>query len=117
MALPKIYCFWHSPEGFPASAYALAEDGVCLVEGFCHSEPEAYYRLGLTTDLQTEPDRAYAKKYPLGYTLEWVPRTQLGTHPGLVAAYHLNQRQKPFSPPPAPSGMSICPTDGVPSAL
>ena len=65
---------------------AIAEDGHCLAGHLSSSLALAMHDMGLTSDGKHDE---YAAHYPDGYEVEWVDDPL--THPGLQAAYALNQ--------------------------
>lgn len=79
--------------------YAMAEDGHCLASHFSSHKNWSKHDIGLTSDWQHEH---YKKHYPNGYELEWVDHPR--THPGLLAAYALNQKMAENTPPPTGNG-------------
>lgn len=82
----KIFIFSNAKGGGDGVCYAMAASGHVLANHFCSSEAWAQYDL-------KRPDclAAYAKHYPDGYELEFVPSTAIETHEELAAAYLLNQ--------------------------
>jgi hypothetical protein len=83
----KIYIFvnsrWASGD---VVALALCEDGIPLGSHFSSNEDFAKHDMGLTSDWKHDGYKAHC---PEGYELEWVDDYK--THPGLQAAYKLNQ--------------------------
>lgn len=98
---PKIFCFVNggSPGWF--SALAICEDGHCLAGHTCSSEGWAQHDLGIGSDWKHDK---YREHCPNGFELVWVDDPK--THPGLQAAYLLNQelaRKKKESEAATPS--------------
>lgn len=97
--MSKIYGFLNSINGGRAIAYAIAEDGTCLVQGECFSENDARHALGFVENFMPNlHENAYAKHYPEGYELEWVMCAGIQTHEGLQKAYKTNQSRKAALP-------------------
>ena len=89
---PKIYCFSNVTGGREGIALAMAEDGHVLGSHWCSRE---YYVPGdLGVIPESRPDRhenSYAKHYPDGYEMVFVPACEVKDHPGITEAYRLNQ--------------------------
>lgn len=92
---PKIYCFVNSGHGTDwQCGMAMAEDGTCLAEHVSSHVEWAKHDLGIGSDWKHD---AYRAHYPDGYELVWLDEAELkqpGGHPGLMAAYALNQAKR-----------------------
>ena len=90
MNKPKIYCFSNVVGGGEGEAVAISEDGAVLGSHWCSHE---YYVSGdLGVEEGSRPDRheTYAKYYPDGYEMEFVPSKDVEKHEGLrqaIASY------------------------------
>ena len=90
-AKPKIYCFSNVRGGGDGIALALAEDGHCLGSHWCSHEAYVCMDLGVTPGARPDRHETYAKHYPDGYVMVFVPASQISSHPGIREAYRLNQ--------------------------
>lgn len=87
--LPRIYTFCNSCSPEWHGALALAEDGTCLAEHLCSNHGWIYHDLGVNEDGRNRDK--YAEHYPDGFVVEFVENPK--EHPGVQAAYKLNQEQ------------------------
>jgi hypothetical protein len=99
---PVIYCWINSGRGTDCVvAMAMAEDGTCLAQHISSSDRFARLDSGFADAPEAHvlavewgPNRAkrarFAEHYPDGYGVEWVDDP--AHHPGLLAAYALNQQ-------------------------
>lgn len=99
----RIYCFINGGKGTDwVRAMAMAEDGTCLGQHVSSSDAFAAMDSGFAEAPEStiapmawgpnlDKRRRFEEHYPEGFDLEWVddPRT----HPGLLAAYELNQQK------------------------
>lgn len=90
---PKIYCFSNVKGGGDGIAYAMAEDGTVLGSHWCSNEAFVPGDLGVTEGTRPDRHEKYAKHYPDGYEMVFVPAAEVMTHPGLQKAVELNQKQ------------------------
>jgi hypothetical protein len=100
---PRIYCFINGGKGTDwVRAMAVAEDGTCLAQHVSSNDDFAVLDSGFAeapdasiTPMAWGPNLAkrerFAEHYPDGYDLEWVDDP--ANHPGLKAAYALNQQK------------------------
>ena len=89
--LPVIYG-WNnggSPGWF--SACLLAEDGTGMGGHICSSDGYIPHDLGLLEGTRPDRHEKFQEHYPDGYRMQLVPNDEVKTHPGLSAAYELNQ--------------------------
>ena len=88
--MPKIFLYCYPAQGWGAHdviGYALAEDGAGLASHLSSNKSFSQHDMGLTSDWKHE---SYKKHYPEGFELEWVDDPD--NHPGVAAAYALNQQ-------------------------
>ncbi len=93
-ATPRIFCWVNSGKGTDWQiVMAMAEDGTCLAS-HCSSS-DWWARRDITS-----PDKIakYEAHYPDGCEVEWVDDATPGKHPGLDAAYALNQTKRTAEP-------------------
>jgi len=81
---PKIYVFINGGSPGWYHATALSEDGDFLADHICSSEGFVPHDMGLTSDWKREH---YAKQYPDGYELIFVPHNESKNDLGIKAAY------------------------------
>ncbi len=84
---PKIYCFSNVKGGGEGIALAMAEDGTVLGSHFCSSEYYVPGDLGVIPGSRPDRHEAYAKHYPDGYEMEFVPDREVASNAGLQAAF------------------------------
>ena len=117
--LPTVFAFDNCPESAMAgddhSGVAIAEDGTCLAghwsssHAWCKLDMGRPYEVTLDEGTEWRPQEPisvakhalYAAHYPGGYVFEWVPTAQVVAHPGLSAAYALNQAAEAAAGPPS----------------
>lgn len=88
---PKIFV-WHSAASDgDGLSYAMAEDGTLLGSHYCANEWHAARDLGVRPGTMPERHARYADHYASGYDMVFVPVIQVGTHPGLKAAFARNR--------------------------
>ncbi len=92
-AKPKIFIFSNVKGGGDGVCYAMAEDGTVLGSHWCSCEAWAWNDLGGREGSRPDRHEHYRKHYPQGYEMEFVPHGDVSTHPGLVRAFELNQKQ------------------------
>ena len=94
MSKPKIYCFSNVVGGGDGEAIAISEDGVVLGSHWCSHE--GYVPGDLGVEEGTRPDRheTYAKHYPDGYEMEFVPSKEVKKHEGLQMAIQRYRERK-----------------------
>lgn len=101
MGKSKIFCWVNSGAGTDwQEVMAMAEDGTFLANHVSSNKGFAMHDIGLTSDWKHD---RYKAKYPDGYELEWIDDAK--SHPGLMAAYALNQAMKPKDEDPANSAV------------
>lgn len=101
--MPKIFVFVNGGDGTDWQVgMAIAEDGHMLASHVSSSRGWFRHDMGLTGEWKHEH---YRKHYPDGYELVEVPEGEVMTHPGLSAAYVLNQalRREPEENQESPS--------------
>lgn len=87
--MPKIFLYCYPAPNWgehDVIGYALAEDGTVLASHISSNKAFSQHDMGLTSNWKHE---AYEKHYPEGFELEWVDDPD--NHPGVAAAYALNQ--------------------------
>ncbi len=98
---PKIYVFSNVHGGREGVCYALAEDGECLGSHYCSHELFAPGDLGAIPGSRSDRHETYAKHYPDGYEMVFVPNREMVNekneivHPGIKRAFELNAAKKP----------------------
>jgi hypothetical protein len=90
---PKIYVFSGMRNGGDGVCYAMAEDGTVLGSHWCSHEGWAKHDLGVLEGSRPDRHETYAKHYPAGYEMEFVPACEIAGHPGLQRALQLNDEQ------------------------
>jgi hypothetical protein len=94
MEKPKIFVWVNSGRGTDWQfGVALAEDGTCLASHVSSSRDWFLHDMGVLPD-GWKHDK-YREHYPDGYEVVEVPEGEEATHPGLLAAYALNQAKGP----------------------
>lgn len=91
MSKPKIYVFSVMEDGGDGLCYAMAEDGTVLGSHWCSNEQWARYDLGVEEGHRPDRHEDYARHYPDGYKMEFIPVANLDTHKGFQRAYELNR--------------------------
>lgn len=86
MSKPKIYCFSNVIGGGEGMAYAIAEDGTLLGSHWCSHESFVLGDLGVEEGTRSDRHETYAKHYPDGYEMEFVPSKEVKKHEGLQMA-------------------------------
>lgn len=94
MNKPKIYCFSNVVGGGEGMAHAIAEDGVVLGSHWCSHEGFVSGDLGVDEGSRSDRHEAYAKHYPDGYEMEFVPSKEVEKHEGLRMAIQRHMEQK-----------------------
>jgi hypothetical protein len=89
----KIYVFSNVVGGGDGFCFALAEDGTVLGSHWCSNEMFAPHDLGVNEGSRPDRHEKYAKHYPLGYVVEFVPSRNIESHAGLKKAFELNALQ------------------------
>ena len=90
----KIFIFSNVRDGREGVCLALADDGHVLGSHWCSHEEYAKFDLGMVEGYRQERRDAYAKHFPNGYTMEFIPAKEVKKHEGVKAAYKLNQALK-----------------------
>lgn len=91
--LPVIYGFNNGGKPGWYSGCLLAEDGEGLGGHICSSEGFMYRDLGIVEGSRPDRHEDFRKHYPDGYRMDFVPESDVMTHPGLNAAYQRNQEK------------------------
>ena len=86
---PKIFVF-SGYGGGDGPCYAMAEDGHVLGQHWCSSEGWAIRDLGVEKGSRPDRHREYAKHYPDGYEMVFVPAREIESNEELKAAMKLN---------------------------
>ena len=89
--LPIIYGFNNGGSPGWYSAVLLAEDGTGLGGHICSDELYMPHDLGILEGTRPDRHETFRAHYPDGYRMEFIPSELVLTHPGLEAAYQLNQ--------------------------
>ena len=89
--LPVIYGFNNGGSPGWYSGCLLAEDGTGMGGHICSSEGYMYHDLGIVEGSRPDRHEHFKAHYPDGYRMDFVPESQVMTHPGLEAAYQRNQ--------------------------
>lgn len=89
--LPVIYGFNNGGSPGWYTAVLLAQDGHCLGSHVCSSEAYMPHDLGVLEGSRSDRHETFQKHYPDGYRMEFIGAAEARTHPGLDAAYKLNQ--------------------------
>ena len=89
MNKPKIYCFSNVVGGGEGTAIAIAEDGTVLGSHWCSHECYVPGDLGVEEGSRPDRHEIYAKHYPDGYEMEFVPSKDAEKHEGLLQAIAL----------------------------
>ena len=69
----------------------LAEDGHYLGNAGCSHEGYMTHDLGILEGSKPYRHETFRKHYPDGYRMDFVPMSDVRTHPGLSEAYRKNQ--------------------------
>jgi len=87
----KIYCFLNTVNNESGVAYAISDTGLVLGTHCCSED--AYVPHDLGVDEGARPDRleTYAKYFPNGYEMEFIPNDRVENHRGLQEAIKKNQ--------------------------
>jgi len=91
--MKKIFVFSNVQGGGDGICYAMAEDGTVLGSHWCSNEYFASGDLGVTPGSRPDRHVDYAKHYPDGYEMEFIPADEVKAHAGLTAAFALNKQQ------------------------
>ncbi len=91
--LPAIYGWNNGGEPGWYSAVLLAEDGTGMGGHICSDEGYMLHDLGILEGSRPDRHKTFQENYPDGYRMQWVPSDEVKTHPGLEAAYKLNQEK------------------------
>ena len=95
----RIFAFSNTPYHGSDGDYvcmAMAEDGHVLAEHLCSHPAYGPHDLGVNVGEHAEGStwkhEYYAKHYPQGFDVEWIPINEVLMHEGLKAAYEKNQQ-------------------------
>lgn len=91
--LPIIYGFNNGGSPGWYSACLIAEDGEGLGGHVCSSEGYMLHDLGILEGTRSDRHEGFQKHYPDGYRMDFIPASDVLTHPGLEAAYQRNQEK------------------------
>lgn len=93
--LPVIYGFNNGGSPGWYSGCLLAEDGTSLGSHVCSDEWFMYGDLGIIEGSRLDRHEDFRAHYPDGYRMDFVTseRVKKRDHPGLEAAYRLNQEK------------------------
>ena len=91
--LPTIYGFNNGGSPGWYSGCLIAEDGEGLGGHVCSHEGYMRYDLGILEGSRPDRHEGFQKHYPDGYRMDFVPAEDVLAHPGLEAAYQLNQKK------------------------
>ena len=89
----KIFVYSNAVGGGEGPCYAIAEDGTCLGSHLCSNENFARSDLGVIDGSRPDRHKGYAKYYPGGYTMEFVPSDKINDHKKLQKAIKLNREK------------------------
>ncbi len=89
--LPVIYGFNNGGSSGWMSAVLLAEDGTGLGGHCCSAECYMEHDLGILEGTRPDRHEKFREHYPEGYRMEFIGGEAVREHPGLNAAYQLNQ--------------------------
>lgn len=89
--LPVIYGFNNGGEPGWYSAVLLAEDGTYLGGHVCSAEGYMPHDLGIIAGARPDRHETFRAHYPDGYRMDFVPESEVRSHPGLGLAYRRNQ--------------------------
>jgi hypothetical protein len=92
--LPVIYGFNNGGEPDWLRGVLLAEDGTALGGHICSDEGYMPHDLGILAGSRSDRHETFQKHYPDGYRMDFVPASDVRTHPGLEAAYQRNQQAR-----------------------
>lgn len=91
MSKPKIFVFSNVLDGGDGPCYAIAESGHILGSHWCSHEGFARGDLGVTPGSRPDRHKTYAKHYPDGYEMVFVPSAEIESHDALQAAFKMNE--------------------------
>lgn len=89
--LPVIYGFNNGGSSGWMSAVLIAQDGKGLGGHCCSEECYMPHDLGILEGTRADRHEAFRGHYPDGYRMEFVGRSAVKAHPGLMAAIKINQ--------------------------
>ena len=89
--LPVIHGFNNGGSSGLYSGVLLADDGTYLGGHACSNEGYMRHDLGVLDGSRPDRHETFRKHYPDGYRMDFVPGEEVKNHPGLDAAYQLNQ--------------------------
>lgn len=92
--LPVIYGFNNGGSPGWYTAVLIAEDGEGLGSHICSSEGYMPHDLGVLEGSRPDRHETFREHYPNGYRMEFIGADNVLTHPGLKAAYQLNQAKR-----------------------
>jgi hypothetical protein len=91
--LPIIYGFNNGGSPGWYSGCLLAADGEGLGGHVCSDEGYMPHDLGIIEGARPDRHELFQAHYPDGYRMDFVPRSEAQRHPGIEAAYRLNQEK------------------------
>ena len=92
-SLPVIYGFNNGGARDNWYGVLLAQDGVYLGNHLCSAEYFMLGDLGILKGSRADRHIRFKKHYPDGYRMDFVSRSDVRTHPGLMEAIKLNLEQ------------------------
>ena len=92
--LPVIYGFNNGGSAGWYHGTLIAEDGECLGGHICSHEGYMPHDLGVLDGSRADRHDLFRAHYPDGYRMDFVPATDVLEHPGLDAAFKLNQAKR-----------------------
>ena len=96
--LPVIYGFNNGGSPGWYSGVLLAADGEALGGHVCSHEGYMRHDLGVMAGSRPDRHETFRQHYPDGYRMDFVPASEVLTHPGLEAAYQKNQAKAAATP-------------------
>lgn len=95
--LPTIYGFNNGGPPDWLEGVVLAEDGTYLGSHICSNESYMPLDLGVLEDTRPDLHETFRVHYPEGYRMEFVPGSEVKSHPELCAAFTKNQQKQGVS--------------------
>lgn len=89
--LPVIYGFNNGGSPGWYSGCLLASDGTGMGGHVCSNEGYMPHDLGIIDGSRPDRHETFRSHYPDGYRMDFIPASDVMMHPGLDAAYKLNQ--------------------------
>jgi hypothetical protein len=89
--LPVIWGFNNGGSPGWYSGCLLADDGTRMGGHACSHEGYMVHDLGIIEGSRPDRHETFRAHYPDGYRMDFIPMSEVRGHPGLDAAYKLNQ--------------------------